>query len=85
MIELLPFAVSALVGAAAGGGLVAWIKSRPATTRSMVMQALAAEARLAAKMTSAAASHQELADQEKAAEAAAAAELSAAMAKLGAA
>jgi len=84
MIELLPLAIAGLVGSAAGGGVVLWLKSRPTTTRSMVMKALAAEARLAAKMPSAVASHQELADQEKAAEAAAQAELSAAMAKLGA-
>lgn len=55
MTDLLPFVITSLVSLAAGGGVVAYLKSRPVTTKAMLLKALALEAEEIAKMPGAAA------------------------------
>lgn len=50
---ILPYAITALVGLAFGGGLMHWLKSRPVTTKAEALKLLAVEANLIARMPSA--------------------------------
>jgi hypothetical protein len=80
MTEYLPHIVAGLICFAAGCAVMAWIKSRPTTTKAMALKALAAEAELVAKMDGAA-GQRALIEQEVAIEALAAKHAAVAIAK----